>query len=115
MGMRPIIVALMYGSIGLLFVGIGIPLALGKVRPNPWYGFRTAKTLSSTSIWYAANHVAGIDLIIAGAAIVLGVAAIYLLRETLIPTLPLATCAFSLFVVAMVTIVIHGFWFLSRI
>jgi uncharacterized membrane protein len=40
---------------GLLFVALGVPLALGKVPPNPWYGFRVAKTLRSRELWYASN------------------------------------------------------------
>lgn len=36
-----------------------VPVVLGKVPPNPIYGFRTPKTLSSPGIWYAANRIAG--------------------------------------------------------
>lgn len=61
--MRPDIVALLYGLAGLLFIAIGIPLALKRVPPNRWYGFRTAKTLSNQTIWYAANRVVGTDLL----------------------------------------------------
>jgi uncharacterized membrane protein len=41
--------------IGLLSIAISIPLLLGKVSPNMWYGFRTKKTVSDSSIWYKAN------------------------------------------------------------
>ncbi|MFA5423865.1 MAG: SdpI family protein [Phycisphaerae bacterium] len=41
--------------IGLLFIAISIPLLLGRVSPNIWYGFRTKKTISDSSIWYKAN------------------------------------------------------------
>jgi uncharacterized membrane protein len=58
----------MYGVIGLMLVGLGAPLALGKVRPNALYGFRTQKTLSDPEIWYAANRVAGRDLMLTGGA-----------------------------------------------
>jgi len=114
MGMRPVVVVLLYSIAGLVFVGLGIPLALGKVPPNAWYGFRTAKTLSSAAIWYPANRSAGIDFIIVGIVIVVGVPAIYILRKTVIPALPLSTCAFGLFIVCMVALIIHSFLVLNR-
>jgi formate hydrogenlyase subunit 3/multisubunit Na+/H+ antiporter MnhD subunit len=42
-----------------------VPLLLGKVAPNGYYGFRTAKTMSSHEIWYVANRFAAINLIVA--------------------------------------------------
>jgi len=56
-------------AVGLLFVGINVPLALGKIPPNWFYGFRTRKTLSSPEIWYPANRAAGRDGAIAGVVI----------------------------------------------
>jgi uncharacterized membrane protein len=38
---------------------LALPLRLGKVRPNSFYGFRTPKTMSSPEIWYQANRFAG--------------------------------------------------------
>jgi uncharacterized membrane protein len=67
---------------GLSVHRIGIPLAVERVPPNHWYGFRTAKTFSIPTIWYAANRVAGIDLLIAGVVL-----AMFILRETVLPTL----------------------------
>jgi uncharacterized membrane protein len=113
--MRPDIVALLYGLAGLVFVAIGIPLALERVPPNHWYGFRTAKTFSNQTIWYAANRVAGIDLIIAGVVIALGMLAMFILHETVLPILPIARWGLGLFIVAMTVVVLHGFWFLSRV
>ncbi len=54
---------------GLLFVVLGIPLVLRKVAPNPVYGFRTAKTFSDSSTWYAANEVCGFDFVVVGAVV----------------------------------------------
>lgn len=54
---------------GVLFVLLGIPLALDKVPPNSLYGFRTPKTQSGPGIWYPANRFAGGSLIVAGAAV----------------------------------------------
>jgi hypothetical protein len=30
------------------YIGLGIPLLLGRIPPNSWYGCRTPKTLSSS-------------------------------------------------------------------
>jgi uncharacterized membrane protein len=58
--------ALLFSLVGVLYIGLGIPLLRGRVRPNAWYGCRTQKTLSNEKIWYAVNRVTGRDLIIAG-------------------------------------------------
>jgi uncharacterized membrane protein len=113
--MRPDIVALLYGLAGLVFIAIGIPLALERVPPNHWYGFRTVKTFSNQTIWYAANRVAGIDLIIAGVVIALGMLAMFVLHAAVLPTLPIARWGFGLFLAATTVVVLHGFWFLSRV
>ena len=50
-----------------------VPFLLGKVAPNGYYGFRTAKTMSSPEIWYVANRVAAINFILASSVgLVLG-------------------------------------------
>lgn len=42
----------------LLFV-VSIPLVLGIVPRNRYYGFRTRKTLTDDKIWYEANRFGG--------------------------------------------------------
>lgn len=59
-------VTLLFGLIALSLIITGVPLALGKVRPNQVYGLRTSDTLSDTDLWYAANRRFGRNLIIAG-------------------------------------------------
>jgi uncharacterized membrane protein len=51
-----------------LAVMLGVPMALGLVPPNRFYGYRTRKTLSSVVVWYRANRISGSSLIIAGIA-----------------------------------------------
>lgn len=51
-----------------LAVVLGVPMALGLVPPNRFYGYRTRKTLSSVVVWYRANRISGSSLIIAGIA-----------------------------------------------
>ena len=61
-----------YGGTGVLLAGLALPLILGRVPPNYWYGFRTSKTLRSAKLWRAANHYAGWCLLATGAATVAG-------------------------------------------
>ena len=50
----------------LVMIAVSIPLVMGVVPPNWFYGFRTAKTMSDPQIWYQANRHAGANLIAAG-------------------------------------------------
>jgi len=63
--------AYIFALIGLLFLGLSIPLILKQIPPNRFYGFRTPKTLSDPQIWYRANTFAGWALAIASVVIIL--------------------------------------------
>ena len=64
-----ILFPLLFVGVGIIFIGISIPLIQECVPPNGTYGFRTKKTLSDPKIWYAANRASGHDLFVAGAVI----------------------------------------------
>lgn len=53
-------------SLGPIMIALSVPLALGKIKPNLWYGFRTAKTLSDPKIWFPANRICGKSGILVG-------------------------------------------------
>jgi uncharacterized membrane protein len=44
-------------------------MAARRVRPNRWYGLRIPATFADEKVWYDANAVAGRDLMVLGAAI----------------------------------------------
>jgi uncharacterized membrane protein len=54
--------------VGALCIALGIPLALGKIKPNKLYGFRIAKTLNDESVWYRVNEFTGKAFIGSGVA-----------------------------------------------
>lgn len=56
-----------------LFI-LAIPLVLGLIPRNRFYGVRTTQTLSDERAWYAANRVAGVAVMVASA--VYGVVAV---------------------------------------
>jgi uncharacterized membrane protein len=42
-----------------------IPLVFGWVGPNRFYGFRNTRTRSDRAVWYRANRIAGISILLA--------------------------------------------------
>jgi SdpI/YfhL protein family len=99
---------------GLLFAAIGVPLALDKVPPNSWYGFRTPKTLSDPDIWYAINRSSGIDLMIAGAAIAGLSLALEVTLKNRSPA-ELALANLGAMVIALGAVAVRGFLKLSNL
>jgi hypothetical protein len=55
---------ILYLVISVLLVGLGIPLLMGWVPPNPLCGFRTARTLQDPDVWYPVNRTTGFWLIV---------------------------------------------------
>jgi SdpI/YfhL protein family len=60
---------ILFTSAGVLLAAISVPLILGKIRPNPLYGFRVKKTLEDPGVWYPVNAYAAKRLLVAGLAI----------------------------------------------
>jgi hypothetical protein len=77
--------------VGCLFCGISLPLLLGMIGPNPWYGFRVKKTLDDPAVWYPANRVGAVWMM--GAAVLLMVVA--LAGYALFPRLGFVAYAFT--------------------
>src|SRR5512145_222539 len=48
---------ILFVSTSLLLTILSVPMILRRVKPNPLYGFRTAKTLAkgNEDVWYDAN------------------------------------------------------------
>jgi uncharacterized membrane protein len=58
--------ASMLFCLGALVALAAVPLALGKVPPNSWYGFRTPATLSDARTWHLVNRACGRYFIASG-------------------------------------------------
>ena len=56
---------------------ISVPLILGKVGPNPWYGFRVRRTLEDPAVWYPANRYASWWMLSSAVLLMLVAAAAY--------------------------------------
>jgi uncharacterized membrane protein len=61
---------LLFPGLGLLLVALGWPMAARRVPPNRWYGLRVSATFADERVWYDANAVAGRDMMVLGAVIV---------------------------------------------
>lgn len=57
-------------GVALLVIALAVPMILEKIKPNQWYGFRTAKTLRDEAVWYPANKYAGKCMVWAGVSII---------------------------------------------
>ncbi|MBM4140516.1 MAG: SdpI family protein [Nitrospira sp.] len=58
----------------IIFLIISIPLVIGWIPRNRFYGVRTRKTLSDEKVWYSVNRFGGV-LFIISSLIYLGIAA----------------------------------------
>ena len=102
-----------YAIMGLLFVGLSIPLLLKKIPPNPWYGFRTRLTLGDPEIWYPVNALGARWMLWIGALTWAAGLVSLLLPEAWLPAYLLVTCA--LWVLALILTLILGVRYARRL
>ena len=111
--MGPDRITLIFICNGLLFIILGIPLALNKIGPNGVYGFRTSKTLSDPQTWYAVNRIGGIDLMIAGIVIILGSLLFKIMLKSYPPS-TIISANVALLTASLAIVVVHSFIVLKR-
>ena len=109
------VLTLLFFAEGLLFVGLGLPLAMRRIPPNRWYGFRVRKTLADEGIWYDANEVTGRDLVISGAVMSLAAVTIHLGCASLLRMDQIALLNVGVMAAALGATLIHGFWELAKL
>ena len=63
-----LVLLIVFVGTGLLLIGLSIPLLRNRVPPNPWYGFRVARTLKNPAVWYPANAYSAKGLLWVGVA-----------------------------------------------
>lgn len=62
----PLYIELFFIWLSVLFIVIGLPLAMNRIKPNGTYGFRVSKTLSDERIWYLVNSYYGKGNVLSG-------------------------------------------------
>ena len=68
---------ILFTSSGLLLAAISVPFILGKIGPNPLYGFRVKKTLEDPAVWYPVNAYAAKRLLVVGVGISVSAALLF--------------------------------------
>jgi uncharacterized membrane protein len=107
-------IAKTYFILGLVYVGLGLPLFFERIKPNRWYGFRTSKTLSDPGIWYPANRIAGFDLVLAGVLIIVS-SVLSLILYQFFPALPFDIINLIVLITSTLAVTIHCLWYLRRL
>lgn len=103
----------MYVIFGLLLAGLSIPLMLGKIPPNPWYGVRVPSTLEDERLWYKVNRYMARGLLATGIITVLGAIVFYRVPGLSVDTY--AWLALAAFGVPMTITVVFGIRYLRRL
>jgi uncharacterized membrane protein len=61
-----LVLAPLFVTVGLLFIGLAIPLIRRRIKPNKTYGLRVQATFADEWVWYEANAGTGRDLLYGG-------------------------------------------------
>ena len=113
--MLTLILVVSYVLIGGLFMGLAVPLIQGRIKPNPWYGFRVPKTLRDTETWYAVNAYFGRRFAVIG--LLIAIAGVALCPLGLIPGIGLPTYMFvchGILIGSLIWVIIDTFRYLRK-
>ena len=99
---------------GILLAGVGVPLFMGKVPPNQWYGCRTRRALSDEKVWYAVNRVTGQGLILGGVLIVISSLVVFAFGRRLGPDAAAAVMV-SVVLLSVGGMAFHSSWVSRRL
>lgn len=86
----------LFVGVGMLLIGLSIPLVRRRVKPNPLYGFRTPKTFRNERIWYEANAYSGRLLLRLGLVVIVAAVGLYLVLGSRFVAFSLAWAAVQL-------------------
>ena len=67
--MPPVLITIMFASLGVVLMGLAQPMMRREVEPNRTVGFRVRATLADPDVWYAANAATGRGVFRLGAVI----------------------------------------------
>ncbi len=103
-------------ALGLLLIGISIPLFYGKIGPNWFYGFKTKKTVSNREIWYKANKYMAKDFIKLGSLMILyNLVFLILVILRIDITIVIPVSSLVLFIGGAVIVAVRGLLYLRKL
>jgi uncharacterized membrane protein len=108
------ITILTFVFIGVIFILLGFPLLLEKIKPNWFYGFRTPAIVKSKNLWYKVNKQIGRDFIIAGIILISG-SIFLLIFQPILTFLQLIIILLILIQLSLIIIIIRGFFLLKKL
>ena len=99
--------------VGLLLIGLAVPLWKRKVGPNSAYGLRVAETLEDDEVWYEANVRSARDQMGVGVGLILVATALYFV-EPLGPEAYALVCT-GVLLVGVLWFCLHGIRIARRV
>jgi uncharacterized membrane protein len=108
------ITILVFVFIGAIFIFLGIPLLMEKVKPNWFYGFRTPTVVKNKDLWYKVNKQVGREFIIAGIILMIG-SIFILIFQPILSIIQLIIILLMLIQLSLIFIIIRGFLLLRRL
>ena len=91
---------------GLLLALLSLPLIAGKIKPNPYYGFRVPFTMGNPEIWYATNKYFAKRQLVVGLIEAAAATGLYFLPSITIDTYALSIL--GIFVVMFAVVFVQG-------
>ncbi len=80
MGDGRVDVSMIFAGVSLLISALAVPLALGRIGPNAFYGVRLQATLADRRVWFEVNRIIGRELVCVGVllALIAGLGGLFL-------------------------------------
>ncbi|MCP4137491.1 MAG: SdpI family protein [bacterium] len=72
---------------GILFIPIGLPLKMRKIKRNNLYGFKMKYTLEDDEIWYEVNELLGRQMFYQGIAYLVISIPFFIFRDVMVQTI----------------------------
>ena len=103
----------LYGVEACVLILLSIPLILGRIAPNRWYGFRVKRTIENPSVWYPANRFAATQLSVLGVLLLITAISLYFIRS--LPFTAYALLCLAVTVIGLAIVVFRSFNFLRHL
>jgi hypothetical protein len=98
---------------GLLLALLSLPLIAGKIKPNPYYGFRVPYALDNPEIWYSTNKYFAKRQLVVGMIEAAAATALYFLPNITVYTYALSVL--GVFVLMFTVALVQGWRYMKTL